>query len=410
MTEYSDKAFVVLLHNEPVAHLRVREDGSSALRFLASYVQAAPRPVLSQRFEDWNLSKIRRFQSLPPFFQHLLPEGALRKYILQSENLADSDVELLRRLGRDLPGAVALVPEDTLDDGIPDQVIDEPPAPPARPIERLRVSLAGVQLKFSAEREGRVTFPVRGRTGRWILKLPDRMHPRLPEIEHSMMRWAAASGFEVPETDVVSVSDLEDMPPHLEWSEGNAYVCRRFDRTEEGLPIHIEDFAQVFGVPLTDPAKYGHLGHGYLSIARALSAIAGRDEMLVFLRRLVFDILCGNADSHLKNWSLIYRDRFHARLAPAYDIVSTILFPRYHQGLALDFLGVTGFVDITRDRFRQLAKKLDMTPADLLSIVDEMIERAKDAFGTSARDWALTVAERAQLEAHWRQVPLLRGS
>jgi serine/threonine-protein kinase HipA len=405
MTEYSGQAFVVLLHNEPVAHLRVREDGSSALRFRDSYVQARPRPVLSQKFEDWNLSKIRRFKSLPPFFQHLLPDGALREYILRTEHLADSDVELLRRLGRDLPGAVALVPEDAADDDVPGQIFDEPPTPPAAPMERLRFSLAGVQLKFSAEREGRVTFPARDRSGRWIVKLPDRMHSRLPELEHSMMRWAAATGFEVPETDVISVSDLENMPPHLEWSEVNAYVCRRFDRTEEGLPIHIEDFAQVFGAPLTHEAKY--YSYGYLAVARALSAIAGRDEMLVFLRRLVFDILCGNGDSHVKNWSLIYYDRVRARLAPAYDIVPTVLFPRYDQALALDFVGVTRFTAITRDRFRQFAKKLDMPPQDLLAIVDETIERAQDTFGTSTR--ALTAEERAQMEAHWRQVPLLRG-
>jgi serine/threonine-protein kinase HipA len=267
--------------------------------------------------------------------------------------------------------------------------------------------LAGVQLKFSAEREGRVTFPARGRSGRWIVKLPDRMHPRLPELEHSMMRWAAATGFEVPETDVISVSDLEDMPPHLEWSEANAYVCRRFDRTEEGLPIHIEDFAQVFGAPLTYEGKYDK--YGYLAIARALAAIAGRDEMLVFLRRLVFDILCGNGDSHVKNWSLIYYDRVRARLAPAYDIVPTVLFPRYEPALALDFVGITRFTEITRDRFRQLAKKLEIPPTDLLAIVYETIERAQDAFGTLARDWPLTAEERAQLEAHWRQVPLLRG-
>lgn len=410
MTEHSAQAFVVLLHNEPVAQLRVRENGSSTLRFLGSYAQVTPRPVLSQKFEDWNLTRLRGFQSLPPFFQHLLPEGALRKYLLRAEHLADSDVELLRRLGRDLPGAVALITEDAADDDLPaQQVVDEPPAPSARPMEGLRVSWAGVQLKFSAERKGRITFPVRGSTGRWILKLPDLAHQRLPELEHSMMRWAAATGFDVPETDVVSVNDLEDMPPHLEWSEVNAYVCRRFDRSEEGLPIHIEDFAQVFGVPLNDSAKYGGLGHGYLAIARALSAIAGRDEMLMFLRRLVFDILCGNADSHLKNWSLIYRDRFRARLAPAYDIVPTVLFPQYKQALALDFVGVTRFTEMTRDRFRQLAKKLDMPQAELLAIVDETIERARDAFSTSAREWPLTEEERAQLEAHWRRVPLLRG-
>lgn len=134
MKEDRSQSFVVLLHNEPIAQLRAHEDGSSILRFFASYVQAVPRPVLSQKFEDLNLTKIRRFQSLPPFFQHLLPEGALRKYILREELLADSDVELLRRLGRDLPGAVTLVPEDVAGGDVPAQVVEEPPAPANDPL------------------------------------------------------------------------------------------------------------------------------------------------------------------------------------------------------------------------------------------------------------------------------------
>ncbi len=34
MTVHGNQAFAVLLYNEPVAHLRVRGDGSSALQFL----------------------------------------------------------------------------------------------------------------------------------------------------------------------------------------------------------------------------------------------------------------------------------------------------------------------------------------------------------------------------------------
>ena len=45
-----------------------------------------------------------------------------------------------------------------------------------------------------------------------------------------------------------------------------------------------------------------------------------------FLRRFVFNALIGNADMHLKNWSLIYPDRRAAMLAPAYDFVSTIAY------------------------------------------------------------------------------------
>ncbi|MEZ5573102.1 MAG: HipA domain-containing protein [Halioglobus sp.] len=43
-----------------------------------------------------------------------------------------------------------------------------------------------------------------------------------------------------------------------------------------------------------------------------------------FIRRMVFNTLIGNADMHIKNWSVYYPDKRTARLAPAYDFVSTI--------------------------------------------------------------------------------------
>ena len=48
------------------------------------------------------------------------------------------------------------------------------------------------------------------------------------------------------------------------------------------------------------------------------------DQIGEFVRRLVVNILIGNGDAHLKNWSIIYRDKINPQLAPAYDLVSTI--------------------------------------------------------------------------------------
>ncbi len=42
------------------------------------------------------------------------------------------------------------------------------------------------------------------------------------------------------------------------------------------------------------------------------------------VRRLTFSVLIGNGDMHLKNWSLIYRDRRRPELSPAYDLLSTV--------------------------------------------------------------------------------------
>jgi serine/threonine-protein kinase HipA len=57
-----------------------------------------------------------------------------------------------------------------------------------------------------------------------------------------------------------------------------------------------------------------------------LWAETGADGVAEFIRRLVFNALIGNADMHLKNWSLIYPDRRQAALWPGYDFVSTIAY------------------------------------------------------------------------------------
>ncbi len=55
-------------------------------------------------------------------------------------------------------------------------------------------------------------------------------------------------------------------------------------------------------------------------------------------RRLAFNVLIGNGDARLKNWSLIYLDERRPTLSPAYDLVSTVVYGR--QGGHLDDLGL----------------------------------------------------------------------
>jgi hypothetical protein len=78
---------------------------------------------------------------------------------------------------------------------------------------------------------------------------------------------------------------------------------KRFDRVPQG-PVHIEDFAQVFRVFREDKYKKA----SYRNIAEVIAAEAGNDGVAEFVRRLVFNTLIGNANMHLKNWSLIYPD------------------------------------------------------------------------------------------------------
>ena len=89
-------------------------------------------------------------------------------------------------------------------------------------------------------------------------------------------------------------------------------MVERFDRTPEGGRIHMEDFAQVFGV--FPNGKYDK--HSYANIAAVLAAEIGEGAVIDCTRRLAFSVLIGNADMHLKNLVAALSGRAAARTSP----------------------------------------------------------------------------------------------
>ena len=117
---------------------------------------------------------------VPSFFSNLLPEGALRTFLAQLASVNETrEFELLEVLGRDLPGAVAVL-RDTSEES---RKTDADTLQEDKTSSPLRFSLAGVQLKFSAiERAGGgLTIPVQGIGGDWIAKLPSCQYEGVPE-------------------------------------------------------------------------------------------------------------------------------------------------------------------------------------------------------------------------------------
>src|SRR6185369_11430089 len=165
-------------------------------------------------------------------------------------------------------------------------------------------------------------IPAHGAGGDWIVKLPSTRLPGVSENEFSMMSLARSVGIEVPDTRLLALDEIEGLPEDIGRLQGAAYAVARFDRPGEGGRLHIEDFAQVFGV--FPEAKYERAS--YRNIAQVLWRETGEDGLSEFVRRLVFSALIGNADMHLKNWSLIYRDGRTPSLSPAYDLVSTMAY------------------------------------------------------------------------------------
>ena len=374
-----EAVYAVLLHGEHVGAIR-RRDAFTKFVFDQDYWDRPDRAVLGRWFEDHPRKQPRAANWVSAWFSNLLPEGRLRELIAREQGVdTNCEIDLLVRIGGDLPGAVQVVsdPSAPIDEGF-EAAADGPVNVPG-PSGRLRFSLAGVGLKFSMRQEGdRLVLPAHGKGGDWIVKTPDGSYPGLVANEAAMMRLASEVGIEVPEVHVRHYDQVDGLGEGV-WpsNEDEAYVVRRFDRSPGGR-IHIEDFAQVLG-------RFGAGEGKYRSTVETVAAIAyrGRDRASLreMVRRSVFNLLVGNGDAHLKNWSLIYPDRRTARLSPAYDLVCTAVYPG-HAELGLPFFGARTLAEVGRAHFTRLQQALQVGPEDVLHVVDETVERFYDVWGT----------------------------
>jgi serine/threonine-protein kinase HipA len=385
----------VLLGERPIGTINLLGGDLSLFVFEDEYVTDPARPTLSQFYRTAS-GEIRSDtrptrRKLPPWFSNLLPEGRLRDYLAERGGIHPSrEFQLLGLLGEDLPGAVRAVLHD------PGMPAPEPKPKLEKPENApLRFSLAGVQLKFSALlRPGGLTIPSSGMGGDWIVKLPSANFPAVPENEATMLTLAAVAGIPVPEHRLVRIDSIEGLPDLGALSGNKALAVRRFDRSPEGR-IHMEDLAQAFGVSPED--KYQKVG--FARIAETIAVVMGQPAAQDFIARLVFTILTGNGDMHLKNWSLLYPDGKTPVLAPAYDLVSTIPYIP-GDGLALNFLGNKDFASATRERFRKFAQKAGLSEHQTLSTVARVTESVKEVWHEHRLNSELPPDIADRIEAH----------
>ncbi len=378
----------VWLGNERVGTLNQRGD-YTWFSFTAEYLENPRRAVLGLSFEE-NL-RARRAQALrlPPWFSNLLPEGKLREWIARSRGVSVArEMELLAQVGRDLPGAVRVLPEDEPPDVLEGESLGEVLAASGQDGGQdaggWRFSLSGVGLKFSMVRSGdRLTLPAHGQGGNWIVKLPDSLYQDVPRNEHAMMTLAGLIGIDVPEHALVPLEQLAQLPERLvlQAREHYAYAVRRFDRAAHKRRVHVEDFAQVRN--FYPERKYDGTFETVAALTYRRRDLASLYE---FTRRLTFNILISNGDAHLKNWSLIYPDKRNPKLAPAYDLVSTEFY-RAGEGpedLGLRFGRSRRFESISLWSFERLEEKLGASRADLAGCARETVDRVTANWPTVA--------------------------
>jgi serine/threonine-protein kinase HipA len=325
-----------------------------------------------------------------PFFDGLLPEGEARRIIAYDFGLPEADTfALLRTLGRDCAGALAIIPSDSTPPGVPtvsaakpltaDELADKVRNLRGFPLgvdQTVRVSLGGVQEKLLLTRQGDGWgLPVEGSASTHILKPGRADLPGNVVSEALCLRVAAALGVPAAEVALDQVAGAD------------ALFVRRFDREVHGdgtiQRLHQENACQALAVPVGSiPRKYEENGGPSL---RQIAALLGRwgdpSDLEMLLRQTAINVLVGNADGHAMNTSILLRSG-RARLSPVYDIFSSLLYP-ISTTLGMYINGQTDIRNVTAADLVAEGKAWGLAAGLAESIVGNLLAAAPTAVETA---------------------------
>jgi serine/threonine-protein kinase HipA len=276
---------------------------------------------------------------LHPIFQMNLPEGYLLK-VLQEKfgpHIGSEPTALLSVVGRHMigriqvsaPGADLATPPlpfevaevlegDNSEEAFAELVRQHATSGVSGVIPKF---LDGTDTSFSIEAFNKTTLF----TGKHIIKGSSRNLPFAALNEHLCMQVAAKV---LPATKTEISMD------------GKALIAHRFDVDEEGHPhLGMEDFCCLLG--LSPEKKYDTT---WERIAKAIrDHVPGPTQREAFRQlslMLLLTYALRNADCHAKNLALIYSSKADARLSPAYDLLTTVVYPGFqNQPPGISFMG-----------------------------------------------------------------------
>jgi len=327
-----------------------------------------------------------------PFFEGLLPEGAIRSTIARTLGLSeDNGFGLLAELGADCAGAVVILPagrpaptpetgsiEWLGNDALAQRIAGLPrnPLGVTDAHGRVRLSLAGVQPKLVVTRSasGRIGQPTGGAPSTHLIKPAQEQYPDLVANEAFCLRVARSSGLRAASAEILEVGGIECL------------LVERWDRTidDDGriARLHQEDFCQALG--LLPAAKYETEGGpsvaAMVGLLRGLGAPTLARDLNELVRAVALNFLLGNSDAHGKNYAVLYAPLGIGRLAPLYDVVSTSVYPDLSQSLAMTIGGIDDPDEVDTSAWRRLASDSGLgsqVPRAVQTFADRVVESAR---------------------------------
>ncbi|MGN0364017.1 MAG: HipA domain-containing protein [Bilifractor sp.] len=353
-------------------------------------------------------------ESFPPsmtrcFFEGLLPEGFSRKSVANWMHADEEDyLTILAGLGKECLGAIRVVETETETDTDTDS--SDKPSYKELTIEQVR-QLAAEGATKSTELLVKSHLSLTGASGKVGLFLNNgkwyqprgtapsshivkQSHVRLKhmvENELLALRTAQRLGIPTARSFVVNTGSYQDSEILLateRYDRDLVHSTKKVNGMICPLRLHQEDFAQALGIP--GSKKYETPGGNYLEkifrLVRNVSENPLKDQCTL-LDLLIYDKLIGNTDNHIKNISLLYSpDLRSVRLAPAYDLVSTLLYRESTSDMSIAIAGEMRWDKITRDTFLQADQEIGLSRKIIGEEYDRLQEQMIPALNAVAAE------------------------
>lgn len=371
----------VYLKNKLAGQLSQTNGGELTFVYDAAYLEMASHgisislPLQAEAFKGPHVKA---------FFSGLLPEESVRERLAAYLGLSEKNsFALLEAIGGDCAGALGLYPpgekpSDTKDDT---EILDNPRLKEIldlikrRPMlvgdDGYRLSLAGAQDKLAVGfKDGQVHLIKGGAPTTHILK---PIIERIKDSAHNelfCMQLGQRVGIDVPKAMLHFVNDT----PY--------YLVERYDRetSKDGtvMRIHQEDFCQAIGI--APEIKYEREGGPSIaSCQEIITQYTARPaaDQIKLLNIVIFNYLIGNADAHGKNFSLLYKGN-KPELAPAYDLLSTAIYPDLSEKMTMKIGGKYKPKDVYLRHFHKLMPDTKVAQSAMNKQIQAMAEKISD--------------------------------
>lgn len=380
----SDRVLRASIGAQPIGTLR-DSDGVWSFAYEQSWLDSTGRYALApglplQEDEIIDASSIRPVQW---YFDNLLPEEDVRALVARDANVDQNDAfGLLALFGAESAGSLTLLGDEPVERKAGEaELSDEALAARIAALPRValtaaapkRMSLAGAQHKLAViERNGALAEPVGTAASTHLLK-PDHPSPVYPHTvinEYFTMRLAAALKLEVP-----GISRRYVPAP--------VYLIQRFDRElrkDDVHRLHSIDACQLLNLDRAYKYRAADLDALVRITQRCSSPALARVKLYSWL---VFNVLVGNEDAHLKNLSFLV-DQRGIRIAPHYDLLASAVYDTraFNQearwprvGLAWELGGRRTFDEIDSDALIAAADRLGLKKQAATRLLEDQVNR-----------------------------------